>query len=90
MSEFDEMFQALPHGDRICELYGNCTCGRDKEILNIKSWVFAEIARLQAIESAARELSMKWHQETGDGWRIYWKCSDALAAALNGDSHVTR
>ena len=41
--------------------------------------------RLIALETAARELAMKWHQETTNGWRVYWRCSDALAALLKGE-----
>ncbi len=32
-NEIDRLLSGLPHADRICELYGECTCGRD-EIIN--------------------------------------------------------
>jgi hypothetical protein len=76
MSKLDELFQELPHGDRICKLYGICICGRDEAILNIKSWVFSETARLQAIEAAARKVLESARERTRE--------LDALAAALEG------
>lgn len=36
MMTLQEAFDKLPHGDRICELYGECTCGRDEAIAVIK------------------------------------------------------
>jgi len=76
----DELFQKLPHGDRICELYGNCSCGRDEAILNIKSWVFGEVARLQKVKHAAERL-LDTFDEFGN-FDYSSEYIDALAAAL--------
>jgi hypothetical protein len=34
-NEIDQLLSGLPHGDRICELHKECTCGRDEIIQKV-------------------------------------------------------
>jgi hypothetical protein len=34
-NEIDQLLSGLPHADRICELWGECTCGRDEIIQKV-------------------------------------------------------
>jgi hypothetical protein len=54
------------------------------ELLDAKD---AELARLQAIESAARQLVIKWHLAPGNEEQeiAMERCAEELAAALEKD-----
>jgi len=73
-----EAFENLPHGDRICELYGECNCGRDAKIATIKFYV----SRLQSVEHAAKAL-MDTFDEFGN-FNYSSEYIDALIIALDG------
>jgi hypothetical protein len=47
VEEFAELLNELPHGDRICELFGKCDCGRDAVIQRAK--VIFEIALVTSL-----------------------------------------
>lgn len=50
-----QAFDNLPHGDRVCELYGECTCGRDENIKIIKDYLNATLDLLQIREEQIDE-----------------------------------
>jgi hypothetical protein len=60
--ELKKMLVNLPHGDRICELHGICTCGRDKTIAEIE----AKFAKLQDYYKASQELLTIREEQIGD------------------------
>ena len=50
-----QAFDNLPHADRICELYGECTCGRDEGIKVILEYLNATIELLNIREEQIGE-----------------------------------
>jgi hypothetical protein len=80
MSAIIKALHSLPHGDRICEQQGECTCGRDAIIEQVS----AELAAKDAALEAARVIITKLvgYGMMADKY-ITLGDTDALVAALD-------